>query len=83
MSDSEKQPQRSDMSAIYVDFTVPATLRYSGKSVVSFDTLEDAWKMWQALPGEIKRDASIKLEQEDGALYRGWEIYRLWRLRSS
>lgn len=74
MSDSEKRPDQSN-GRIYVDDSVPAILRYSRKSV-SCLTLQEAVIEWHKLPDEIKRDATIKTEDD---LYRGWEIDRFWR----
>lgn len=77
MSDSEKQPARSTTGPIYVDNSVPATLRYTATSV-SYETLAEAREAWLALPIHLKKDASIQVEGKDGALYQGWDIYRLW-----
>lgn len=78
MSSSEKHPEPASTGVIYVNGSLPASLVCSEKSV-SCGTLEQAIIAWLALPNDHKRDASIKVEEKDGALYRGWEIYRLWR----
>lgn len=72
----DKQAAPSDTSPIYVDDSRPATLHYSEKSV-SYPTLREAIIAWQALPHDVKKVTSIQSDL-DGALYRGWEIYRLW-----
>jgi len=42
-------------------------------------TLREAIAAWLALPNEIKKDASIKTDENSGgSRYQGWEIYRLW-----
>jgi hypothetical protein len=64
-------------SAIYVDDSVPATLRYSETSV-NYPTLSEAITAWLALLPEVKKDASITTDENGGPCYRGWEIYRLW-----
>jgi hypothetical protein len=75
-SEIGKQAESSGTSMIYVDYSAPATLHYSGTSA-SHPTLREAVIAWQTLPHEVKRDASIQSDM-DGALYRGWEVYRLW-----
>jgi hypothetical protein len=42
-------------------------------------TLQEAVIAWGALPDELKKDASIKVDGKDGQLFHGWEIDRLWR----
>jgi hypothetical protein len=73
---AEKQLEPPDRSAIYVDDSAPATLRYSETSV-SYPTTREAITAWLALPPEIKKDALITT-QGNGARYHGWAIYRLW-----
>ena len=79
---AEKQSGPPDMSAIYVDDSVPATLRYSETSE-AYPTLRQARSAWLALPLEAKKDASITTDETGGACYRGWEIYRLWGVSES
>ena len=74
----ENQLGSHSRSLIYVDGSVPATLCLSGDSV-SYATLREAVTAWLALPQEIKKDASIITAGDDGAHYRGWDIYRLWQ----
>ncbi len=71
-------PGSDDAAKIFVDDSVPATLHYSGKSVPCL-TLQEAVIAWGALADEIKKDASIKVDEKDGPNYHGWEIDRLWR----
>lgn len=67
----------SETGAIYVDHSVPATLHYSEGSA-AYPTLREAIAAWLALPPETKKEASITTDQNAGACYRGWDIYRLW-----
>jgi len=76
-NETEQQPKPSEASTIYVDYSVPATLRYSETSVF-YLTLREAITAWLALPNETKKDASIATNENSGAHYYGWEIYRLW-----
>lgn len=76
-SEVEKQPVLSDTRVIYVDYAVPATLSYS-ETVVIYLTLREAITAWLALSNEVKKDASITTNENGGARYTGWEIYRLW-----
>jgi hypothetical protein len=78
MAEEEGSP---DAAKIYVDDSVPAVLRHSGKSV-PYPTLREAVVGWYRLSDEIKKDASIKVEGAGGTLYRSWEIARLRRRAS-
>lgn len=73
----EKRSGPPDRTAIYVDDSVPATLTYSDTSV-TYPTLREAITAWLTSHPEIKKDASIATDENGGACYRGWEIYRLW-----
>ena len=75
-NETEKQAAPPDRSAIYVDESAPATLRYS-ETLVIYPTLREARDAWLALPPEIKKDALVTI-QPNGARYHGWEVYRLW-----
>ena len=75
--EGEKPTRAPDTtSMIYVDYSVPATLRYA-ETTVSYSSLREATTAWLALPNEIKKEASITTN-ENGGVYCGWEIYRLW-----
>jgi hypothetical protein len=77
-NDAKKQPDPADASLIYVDYSVPAVLRYS-ETMAIYLTLREAIAAWLALPNEIKKDALITTAENGGdSRYRGWEIYRLW-----
>lgn len=71
----EAQPAPSD--TIYVDYSVPATLRYS-ETMAFYLTLREAITAWLALSNEGNKVASITTNEGSGAQYQGWEIYRLW-----
>ncbi len=62
---------------IYVDDSLPATLRYYGR-MVSFATLHEAIIAWRKLPNDVREDATIKVEVEGGILYQAFEIARLY-----
>lgn len=77
-NDAKKQSDPADVSLIYVDYSVPAVLRYSETMAIHL-TLREAIAAWLALPNEIKKDALITTAENGGdSRYRGWEIYRLW-----
>jgi hypothetical protein len=75
--EAEEKTGSSDAGAIYVDVSEPATLRYSDTLVI-YPKLREAREAWLALPPETKIDASITTDENGGACYRGWDIYRLW-----
>jgi hypothetical protein len=67
---------------ICVDGSLPATLRYYGRTV-SCATLHEAVNDWRKLPNDVRTDATIKVDVEGGNLYQASEIARLcWRPRS-
>jgi hypothetical protein len=63
---------------IYIDDTLPATLRYDGRTVTCA-TLHEAVNAWRKLPNDLRADATIKVDVEGGNLYQGSEIARLYR----
>ncbi len=63
---------------IYVDDSLPATLRYYGRTV-RCTTLHEAIIAWRQLPHDVKNDATIKVEVEGGEIYQASEIERLYR----
>lgn len=63
---------------INVDDSLPATLRYYGRTV-RFTTLHEAINAWRKLPNDVRNDATIKVEVEGGNLYQASEIARLYR----
>jgi hypothetical protein len=63
---------------IYVDDSLPATLRYYGRTVRCV-TLHEAIIAWRKLPDDVRTDATIKVEVVDGNLYQASEIARLYR----
>jgi hypothetical protein len=63
---------------IFVDDSLPATLRYYGRTV-SCATLHEAVNAWRKLPNDVRTDATIKVDVEDGNLYQSSEIARLYR----
>jgi hypothetical protein len=77
MEDETGKRPRPDMSPIFVEDFVPATLRYS-EAAVNYPTLREARAAWLALHSDVKKKALITTQEEQGACYRGWEIYRLW-----
>jgi hypothetical protein len=67
----------SSAGTIYVNDSAPATLHLAETSAV-YSTLREARAAWLALPHNVKKDASITTDENGGACYRGWEMYRLW-----
>jgi hypothetical protein len=65
---------------IYVDDSLPATLRYYGRTV-SWATLHEAINAWRKLLNDVRTDATIKVEVEGGNLYPASEIARPSALR--
>jgi hypothetical protein len=63
---------------IYVDDSLPATLRYYGRTVRCV-TLHEAIIAWRKLPDDVRTDATIKVEVGSGNLYQASEIARLYR----
>jgi len=61
----------------YIDSS-SATLRYYGRTV-SYATLNEAVNAWHELPNDVRNDATIKVDVEDGTLYQASEIARLHR----
>ena len=54
---------------IYVDDSLPATLRYYGRTV-SCATLHEAVNAWRKLPNDVRTDATIKIDVE-GLIFIG------------
>jgi hypothetical protein len=67
MEDEAGKQPRPDMSPIFVDDSVRATLRYSEASV-NYPTLREARAAWLALHPDVKKNASITTQEEQGAL---------------
>jgi hypothetical protein len=63
---------------IYVDDSLPATLRYYGR-MVRCATLHEAIIAWRKLPEDVRTDATIKVDEEGGSVYQASEITRLYR----
>jgi hypothetical protein len=61
---------------IYVDHTLPATLRHAD-GAVDCHTLEEAVLAWMRLPEEERKQASIKVNAVGGPIYTAAEIDRL------
>jgi hypothetical protein len=74
MNDDDK----ANKDRIYVGDSLPATLQYYGRSVTCA-TLHEAANAWRKLPEEVRNDATIKVDVEDGDLYQASEIARLYR----
>jgi len=68
--------QRDEPEKIYVDPTLPATLRHAGGSV-DCHTLEEAVLAWMRLPDDERAQASIKVNITGGAVYTAAEIDQL------
>jgi hypothetical protein len=63
---------------IYVDDSLPATLRYYGR-MVRCTTLHEAIVAWRKLPEDVRNDATIEVYVEGGTVYQASEIARLYR----
>ena len=63
---------------IYVDDSLPATLRYPGRTLVC-ETLHAAIIAWRKLGDGPRNDATIQVDVEGGNLYQASEIARLYR----
>lgn len=55
---------------------VPASLLRRGKAT-PHATLREAISAWLALPDDLQRETSVKVDGEGGELYRPWEIHRI------
>jgi hypothetical protein len=66
-----EQPER-----IYVDPTLPATLRHDGETH-EYHTLEEAVLAWLHLPRDERAHASIKVNVANGPIYTAADIDRL------
>jgi hypothetical protein len=72
----------ADKDRIYIDDSLPASLRYYGRTV-SCATLHETIIAWRKLPEEVRKDARIKVDVEGGNLYQASEIARLYQLPPS
>jgi hypothetical protein len=63
---------------IYIDDSLPATLRYYGRTV-RCTTLHEAIIAWRQLPHDVRNDATIKVEVAGGDIYQASDIERLCR----
>jgi hypothetical protein len=62
----------ADKNRSYIDDSVPASLRYYGRTV-SCATLHEAIIAWRKLPEEVREDARIKVDVESSHLYQASE----------
>ncbi len=68
--------QQQEPARIYVDPTLPATLRHDGEAHACH-TLEEAVLAWLHLSEDERQQASIKIDVADGPVYTAAEIDRL------
>ena len=66
----------SESEPLYVDASLPATLRYPGGSTDCY-TVQEAKMAWERLPVSDREQSTIKVNVTGGAVYSAAEISRL------
>jgi hypothetical protein len=66
----------SESEPIYVDASLPATLRHPGGSIDCY-TVQEAKMAWDRLSAKDREQSTIKVNVTGGAVYSAQEIDRL------